>query len=51
MRTAQELFDTVVTHLRKQNAKSEFYYEDGRLPSCVYRTEAGLSCAVGCLMV
>jgi hypothetical protein len=44
MRTAQEIFDTVVAHLRKQGCKSED--EDG----CLYRTPDGLSCAVGALI-
>jgi hypothetical protein len=44
MRTAQEIFDTVVTHLRKQGCKSED--ENG----CLYRTPDGLSCAVGALI-
>jgi hypothetical protein len=42
--TAQEIFDTVVTHLRTQKAKSI----DGDF--CVYRSPTGLKCAVGCLI-
>jgi hypothetical protein len=44
MRTAQEIFDTVVAHLRKQGCKSED--DDG----CLYRSPNGLSCAVGALI-
>jgi|SRR5580698_1102592 hypothetical protein len=44
MRTAQEIFDTVVAHLRKQGCRSED--ENG----CLYRTPDGLSCAVGALI-
>jgi hypothetical protein len=45
-RTAQEIFDTVVAHLRKQGCKSLSY--DGR--TCQYRGEAGRMCAAGCLI-
>lgn len=45
MRTAQELFDIVVAHLRKQGAKA--MNPNG---NCLYRTKDGLSCAVGCLI-
>ena len=40
----QEIFDKVVTHLLTQNEQS---LKDGQ---CYYRTEEGLSCAVGCLI-
>ena len=44
MRTAQELFDTIVTHLRTQ----------GRLcitlAGCAYRGDEGSMCAIGCLI-
>jgi hypothetical protein len=41
----QEIFDKVVTHLRKQGQPAK--NEDGE---CQYRTEDGLMCAVGCLI-
>lgn len=40
----QEIFDKVAKHLLTQNARSE----DGE--SCLYRSEDGLMCAVGCLI-
>lgn len=40
----QEIFDTVVAHLLKQNAQSK---TDG---SCSYRGADGAMCAVGCLI-
>lgn len=40
----QEIFDTVVNHLRAQKVQSMF---DG---SCVYRTTDGLKCAIGGLL-
>jgi hypothetical protein len=42
--TAQEVFDQVVTHLRKQGRPA---YHDRR---CKYRTPDKLMCAGGCLM-
>jgi hypothetical protein len=39
----QEIFDTVVTHLRKQNTQS------GKGGNCFYRL-GELKCAVGCLI-
>jgi hypothetical protein len=42
--TDQEIFDKVITHLRKQGKASE--NGDG----CWYRTTDGKSCAVGCLI-
>lgn len=54
--TAQEIFNTVYTHLLKQNAKSngEFtrIHPDGekeKVVNCVYRNPDGLKCAAGCL--
>lgn len=41
----QQTFDTVVTHLRKQNAKSSDEDDD-----CFYRGPNGLKCAAGCLI-
>lgn len=42
---AQEIFDTVVTHLYTQGKQAA----DGK-NRCQYRTDAGLKCAVGCLI-
>lgn len=42
--TNQEIFDTVVTHLRKQGCKAQ----SGML--CRYRTATNLKCAAGCLI-
>jgi hypothetical protein len=41
----QEIFDTVVAHLRQQRCKAVDV--DG---NCRYRTEDGKKCAVGCLI-
>jgi hypothetical protein len=41
----QETFDTVVSHLRRQNAKAV-----GNYGLCVYRSTNGRKCAVGCLI-
>ncbi len=46
--TAQAIFDHVVTHLRKQNAKSSVAEPHGDV--CVYRSPDGLMCAAGCLI-
>jgi uncharacterized LabA/DUF88 family protein len=49
MRTAQELYEQIVLHLRKQGKKStrpNLGSPDGVL--CVYRSNTGLSCAIGC---
>lgn len=45
---AQEVFDQVVSHLRKQNAKSRGFIDDEG--TCLYRATNGFSCAVGCLI-
>ena len=45
MKTAQEVFDHVVAHLRKQKVRS--VSADG---SCKYRGPNGLMCAFGCLI-
>jgi hypothetical protein len=42
--TDQEIFDTVVAHLRKQGVRAT----DANV--CRYRTASGLKCAVGCLL-
>lgn len=44
--TPQEVFNTVATHLFEQG---EMAY-DGSKESCMYRTDDGLKCAVGCLV-
>ena len=43
--TAQEIFDTVLAHLRKQGEAAKSYEGE-----CVYRGPDGTSCAVGCLI-
>ena len=43
---AQEIFDTVVEHLRRQGCKSE----TPDLGSCLYRGPEGRKCAVGILI-
>ena len=45
----QEIFDTVVAHLRKQGKKAQHTTDDG-VTTCRYRTDDGLKCAAGCLM-
>jgi hypothetical protein len=46
----QELFDTVATHLLKQNKQARERYSEGVQSVCQYRTSDGLKCAVGCLI-
>lgn len=52
----QEIFDTVVAHLRKQGCKSVKLAADGGPAygiegiSCLYRGPNGLMCAAGCLI-
>ena len=41
----QHLFDTMVNHLRKQQAQSHL-----GMAGCAYRGNDGLKCAVGCLI-
>ena len=59
MKTPQEIFDTVVNHLRKQNSQSVAYNPDGTMqlvhgdhggPVCLYRSEDGKRCAAGALI-
>jgi len=52
MKTQQEIFDIVSTHLLKQNRQSRLGCDDESRTSgvCVYRSPAGLQCAVGCLI-
>ena len=47
--TEQQVFDQVVAHLRKQGAKAKGS-TGGFSTSCVYRNDAGLKCAAGCLI-
>lgn len=44
--TPQEIFDTVVAHLRRQGRRAVTGVYNG----CAYRTSDGLRCAVGCLI-
>lgn len=46
MRTAQELFDTIVTHLRTQGVQSK----DEMKGVCLYRGPNSTKCAVGILI-
>ncbi len=55
--SSQQIFDTVVDHLRKQNSKSVMYNKDGSVelrwngnvdnPICLYRSKDGKKCAAG----
>lgn len=44
--TSQEVFDTVVKHLRTQGQKAI----DKKRGGCAYKTDDGLRCAIGCLI-
>lgn len=49
--TAQEVYDQVVAHLRKQQARSvgfKLHGVDGT--ACAYRGDGGMMCAAGCLI-
>lgn len=49
MRTAQELFDTAINHLRKQGQKSvAMDYAPGY--TCRYRSPEGFKCPIGTLI-
>lgn len=49
MRNAQELFDTIIHHLRKQGQKSvSMDYAPGY--TCRYRSPEGLKCPIGALI-
>ncbi len=50
--TEQGVFDHVVEHLRKQNAKSSTPATrgGGTIERCLYRSPDGLMCAAGCLI-
>lgn len=47
MRSSQEIFDIIVTHLRQQGRPA---FRDGDAERCAYRNAEGLRCAVGCLI-
>ena len=46
----QETFTTVATHLLTQRRRSIARLAGQAIPSCAYRGEEGLRCAVGCLI-
>ena len=50
----REIFNKVEKHLLKQNEQSidatTLLFGNGEGENCRYRTDSGLSCAVGCLM-
>jgi hypothetical protein len=46
----QPLFDEIVAHLRKQNARSLNVSQLTGASGCAYRGDNGLTCAVGCLI-
>lgn len=48
--TAQEIFTKVATHLLTQKQRARDVHPNGAESPCRYRTAAGLSCAVGCLI-
>jgi len=48
-KTAQEIFDQVLTHLRKQGVAATVADPSNEGTICAYRTPEGLSCAAGCL--
>ena len=49
MRSAQQIYETVVKHQRKQGQKSHLKLSDGNY-SCRYRDPEGRKCAIGCLI-
>lgn len=48
--TQQQVFDQVVTHMRKQGRKSLLENGNGVGGTCRYLTPDGLRCAAGCLI-
>ena len=49
--TAQQVFDQVVAHLRKQGERSYAPLKGNELARrCAYRGEGGLKCAAGCFI-
>lgn len=49
-KTAQGIFNAVVRHLLKQNARSTRPGDTASGTICAYRGDNGLMCAVGCLL-
>lgn len=47
--TAQQVFDKVVDHLRKQD-KHSLFFEGKPEETCAYRGDNGRMCAAGCLI-
>jgi len=47
--TRQEIFDFVSEHLLEQGVEAVRKHSSGR-DECVFRTEKGLKCAIGCLI-
>lgn len=50
MKTAQEIFDAVIRHLRKQGRRANDYSPIYSRYVCRYRGDNGTKCAVGCLI-
>jgi hypothetical protein len=49
--TRREIFETVKNHLLTQGKKAWVFQDDPDQPGpCLYRTDDGLRCAVGCLI-
>lgn len=49
MSSSQEVFDQIVSHLRKQSCRS-VAAEPNNGPTCLYRGPNGTKCAVGCMI-
>ena len=47
--TPREIFDKIKVHLLAQGARSVDVVDDRTANTCMYRSDEGLSCAVGCL--
>lgn len=49
--TQQEIFDKVIKHLESQNWQLSYEPSSSNgQPACMYRGDAGMSCAIGCLI-
>lgn len=48
--TAQEVYDQVISHLRKQGEKAGYFDYSNDKFICQYRDENGRKCAAGCLI-
>lgn len=46
----QEIFNTIATHLFTQGGRATEYSENVKRDICLYRTEGGRKCAIGCLI-